>query len=110
MTVNSPIFLVATLHVNDMGNFQAGYVGPLKAINERHGVETIVATPQLTALEGTVAANVVALLRFPSQVALDEWYADPDYRPLIEARQAATDQTTSSLIALTPNGVAPNTT
>ncbi|WP_415919033.1 DUF1330 domain-containing protein [Tateyamaria sp. SN6-1] len=102
MSEQTPVFLVASLHVEDMASFQAGYVAPLKAINDRHGVEAIVATPHLTALEGQLTANVMAVLRFPSQSALDAWYADPEYLPLIEARQAATDQTTSALIALTP--------
>ncbi len=81
----------------------------MKAINYRHGVEAIVATPELTALEGEIKANVVAVLRFPSQVALDAWYSDPDYQPLIAARQAATDQTASTLIALKPMADRPNT-
>ncbi len=102
MSTQTPVFLVASLRVEDMTNFQVGYVAPLKAINDRHGVETIVATPQLTALEGALKASVMAVLRFPSQAALDAWYADPDYLPLIEARQAATDQTKSTIIALTP--------
>ncbi|MFL4470060.1 DUF1330 domain-containing protein [Tateyamaria armeniaca] len=102
MSTQTPVFLVASLRVEDMAGFQAGYVAPLKAINDRHGVETIVATPQLDALEGELKANVMAVLRFGSQAALDAWYSDPDYQPLIEVRHAATDQTASTLIALTP--------
>ena len=102
MSTQTPVFLVAALHVEDMASFQAGYVAPLKAINDRHGVETIVATPQLAGLEGELKSNVTAVLRFPSQVALDAWYADPDYQPLIEARQAVTDPAVSTLITLTP--------
>ncbi|WP_299733945.1 DUF1330 domain-containing protein [uncultured Tateyamaria sp.] len=102
MSTQIPVLLVASLRVEEMASFQAGYVAPLKAINDRHGVETIVATPQLDALEGELTANVMAVLRFPSQAALDAWYADPDYLPLIEARQAATDQSASTLVALTP--------
>ncbi|MEX3017619.1 DUF1330 domain-containing protein [Gymnodinialimonas hymeniacidonis] len=97
-----PVFLIALLEVQDMASFQAGYVGPLKAINDRHGVETIVATPMLSALEGAPTANVAAVLRFASQAALDAWYTDPDYQPLIHARQSSTDQSSSQLIALTP--------
>ncbi len=102
MTANSPAFLLASLRVEDMASFQAGYAAPLKAINERNGVETIVATPRIEALEGRPSANVIAVLRFPSQAALDAWYADPDYQPLIKVRQEATDPDASHLIALTP--------
>lgn len=102
MDTNSPVYLLALLSVTDMASFQAGYVGPLKVINERHGVEAIVATPHLAAIEGEVKENLVALLRFPSQAALDAWYADPEYQPLIEARKNTTDQSVSRLIALTP--------
>ena len=102
MSEQTPVFLVASLRVEDTASFQAGYVAPLKAINDRHGVETIVATPQLAVLEGELKSNVTAVLRFPSQVALDAWYSDPEYQPLITARQAATDQSASTLVALTP--------
>ena len=102
MNNNSPVYLLALLSVTDMASFQAGYVGPLKAINERHGVEAVVATPRLAAIEGEVSENLAAVLGFPSQTALDAWYADPDYQPLIDARQNATDQSVSRLIALTP--------
>ena len=102
MNNNSPVYLLALLSVTDMASFQAGDVGPLKAISERHGVEAVVATPRLAAIEGEVSENLAAVLRFPSQTALDAWYADPDYQPLIDARQNATDQSVSRLIALTP--------
>lgn len=102
MEDNSPVYLLALLSVTDMASFQAGYVGELKAINERHGVEAVVATPRLAAIEGEVKENLAAVLRFPSQAALDAWYADPEYQPLIEARKNTTDQSVSRLIALTP--------
>ncbi|MEO1346693.1 MAG: DUF1330 domain-containing protein [Pseudomonadota bacterium] len=102
METQTPVYLLALLSVRDMASFQAGYVGPLKAINERHGVEAVVATPKLQAIEGELSENLAAVLRFPSQEALDAWYADPDYQPLIAARQDATDLSVSRLIALTP--------
>ena len=102
METQAPVYLLALLAVKDMASFQAGYVGPLKAINDRHGVEAVVATPHLAAIEGEVRENLAAVLRFPSHAALDAWYSDPDYQPLIAARKNATDQSVSRLIALTP--------
>ncbi len=102
METQTPVFLLALLSVEDMASFQAGYAGPLKKINERHSVEVVVATPKLRALEGGLGENLVAVLRFPSQAVLEAWYADPEYLPLIAARQDATDLSVSRLIALTP--------
>lgn len=102
MDTQTPVYLLALLSFQDMASFQADYVGPLKAINDRHGVEAVVATPKLNAIEGTLSENLAAVLRFPSQETLDAWYADPDYQPLITARQNATDPSVSRLIALTP--------
>ncbi len=102
MDTQKPVFVIASLRVEDMARFQTDYVAPLKTINDRHGVETVVASPHLQVMEGDATLNVMAVLRFPSQAALDGWYADPDYQPLIATRQAATDQGASTLIALTP--------
>ncbi|MEL7277799.1 MAG: DUF1330 domain-containing protein [Pseudomonadota bacterium] len=102
MENQTPVYLLALLLVEDMDSFQSDYVGPLKEINERHGVEAVVATPRLAAIEGELSENLAAVLRFPSQAALDAWYADPDYQPLIAARRDTTSPSLSRLIALTP--------
>ena len=102
MMTEVPVYLLALLRVEDMEGFQAGYAGPLQQINKKHGVETLVATTQLATFEGETAENVAAILKFPSQASLDAWYADPEYQPLIKARQLTTDTGVSRLMSLTP--------
>ena len=102
MSNQTSVYLLALLKVEDMASLQSDYAAPLQAINARHSVETVVATPKLELLEGTSVYDVAAVLRFPSRAALDAWYADPDYQSLITARHEATNTEISKLIVLTP--------
>ncbi|MEM8797089.1 MAG: DUF1330 domain-containing protein [Pseudomonadota bacterium] len=104
MSDKSPVYLLALLKVEDLAGFLENYAGPLGPINARHGVEAVLRATQLRAIEGSVSENVAAVLRFPSEEALDAWYNDPDYAPLIEKRLQLTDGNVSRLIALTPVG------
>ncbi len=97
-----PVYVIALLKVDDMEALRTNYAAPLQEINARHGVEVLIATPRIEAIEGKVKENAIAILRFPSQASLDAWYSDPDYVPLINVRKDATDASISRLLALTP--------
>lgn len=78
-----------------MPAFQERYVGPLQAINARHGVELIVGTPSVQVLEGSYDKDLTVVLKFPSAQAQAAWYGDPDYQPLLKIRHAVTNTETS---------------
>ncbi|WP_299621724.1 hypothetical protein [uncultured Tateyamaria sp.] len=65
MDTRAPTFVVTQLNMTDMTRHQAEYADPLNAINDRHGVETAIATLIKPAKEGKVAANLIAVLHSP---------------------------------------------
>lgn len=95
---DAPAYLIAHLDIIDMEAFARDYVGPIQPINARHGAEPVIGTPAAEVKEGSHGANFTAVLRFPSRAALDAWYADPDYAPLIEVRRRLTRPETSTLL------------
>ncbi|CAD0187198.1 hypothetical protein RUESEDTHA_04110 [Ruegeria sp. THAF57] len=93
----SPVYMVASLRVDDMKPFLNGYVFPVTPMLEQAGAEILVATPQVQLLEGHYSANWSVIVRFPSQAAADGWYQSPEYQAMIPLRQGLTDTDVSTL-------------
>ena len=91
----NPVYMIVMLDVSDMEAFYADYAGPLAAHHQKHGVETLVGTPTPEVLEGTYDKSLTVVLKFPSAKAQRDWYADPDYQPLLKRRFELTDTDTS---------------
>ena len=101
MTNNEkPAFLIAQLEVTDMDRFMSEYAGPLQPINQRHGAELVVASPKTEVLEGNYKTHMTAVIRFSSEVKARAWYADEEYKPLIDVRKNLTNTETSSLVLI----------
>ena len=92
---SNPVYMIVMLDVSDMEEFIADYAGPLVAHHQKHGVETLVGTPTPEVLEGTYDKSLTVVLKFPSAQAQRDWYADPDYQPLLKRRFELTDADTS---------------
>ena len=106
---DAPVYMIVQLDVTDMPTFMADYAGPLQAVHARHGVETLVATPSPTVLEGCYDKSLTVVLKFPSAEAQKAWYSDPDYQPLLKRRFELTD-TDSSVALVVPQFSAPPAT
>lgn len=104
---DTPVYMIVQLDVTDMTAFMTDYAGPLQDIHARHGVETLVATPSPTVLEGTYDKSLVVVLKFPSVEAQKAWYGDPDYQPLLKRRFELTDTDTSVALVVPQFGAAP---
>ena len=100
MSDAKPVYMIVMLDVTDTAAFFEDYVGPLQAIHARHGVKVLAATPEPTVLEGRYDKTLTVVLEFPSAQAQARWYADPDYRPLIDRRRALTNTDTSVALVL----------
>ncbi len=96
---DTPHYLIAQLEITDFDAFRSEYVEPLQPINARYGAKPVIGTPAAEVKEGSYGPNFTAVLEFPSKAALDGWYADPDYAPLIEARKRLTNPDTSILLS-----------
>ena len=92
---DTPVYMIVMLDILDMDTFMSEYAGPLQSIHEKYGVETVVATPSPQVLEGAYNKSITVVLKFPSAEAQQDWYADPDYQPLMQRRFELTDTATS---------------
>jgi uncharacterized protein (DUF1330 family) len=102
-----PVYLIAMLDIRDMEAFRTDYVGPLAAHNRKHGVETLVGAPAPEVLEGAYDKSLTVVLKFPSAEAQEDWYADPEYQPLLKRRFELTD-TETSVAVVAPQFQAPS--
>ncbi|WP_224814984.1 DUF1330 domain-containing protein [Hasllibacter sp. MH4015] len=93
-------YVIAQLDVTDPDAFMESYAKPLGPLYERHGGKVIAASMAPAIVEGASTANMVAVLEFPSEDAFENWYGDPDYKPLLAKRRALTRMGSSRLIAL----------
>jgi len=98
MNTESPVYMIVQLKIENLESFRSDYAPSIGAINERHGVEVIVGTPEVDILEGDYERNFTVVLKFPSKAAQQAWYSDPDYLPLKELRLRITAQDQSSII------------
>ncbi|MDA0785869.1 MAG: DUF1330 domain-containing protein [Proteobacteria bacterium] len=84
-------YVTAALTITDPSWIEA-YGPPVHALVEKHGGRYLAQTSDVTKMEGDDAApNVVVLLAFPNQAAVEALYADPDYKPWFESRKAGSN-------------------
>jgi uncharacterized protein (DUF1330 family) len=83
-------YLIAEHTITDAARFEEyrAKVGPLIA---RHGGRYITKAGSHKVLEKAVwKPERVVIIEFPDMAALNAWYDDPQYQPLIKLRQGAT--------------------
>ncbi len=98
MSDQAPAYAIVQLDITDMERFFGEYAMHMQPINQAYGVEVLVDSPDVEALEGTYDRNFTVVLKFPSAQAARAWYSDPAYQPLKAKRQALTNAQRSSLI------------
>lgn len=96
-------YLIAQVKVNDDA-WIPDYAASVHPIVEKHGGKYLSRSGNITKIEGDKCdANLVAVIQFPSQDALQSFVSDPEYAPYATARQAGTD---SQFIAIDDTDVA----
>ncbi|MEM9611014.1 MAG: DUF1330 domain-containing protein [Actinomycetota bacterium] len=98
---DTSVYLIVELEITEPERFWSDYAAHLAPIHERHGVEILLGGPPAEIVEGVVAQNFVAVLRFPSAAAQRAWYEDPEYQPL-KARRLGTTNSETSRVMLAP--------
>ena len=84
-------YLVAHVKVND-NSWIPNYAANVHDIVHRHGGKYLTRCGNITALEGEAPdTDLVAIIEFPTEDALNAFMADPEYAPYAQARQAGTD-------------------
>ena len=86
-----PHYLIAQVKVND-DSWIPEYAAKVHDIVHRHGGKYLSRSGNITTLEGPDStANLVAVIEFPNEDALQAFVKDPDYAPYAKARQDGTD-------------------
>ena len=81
-------YVMAALTITDPSWIET-YGQPVNALVENHGGRYLAQTPDVRAMEGDDdAPSVIVLLEFPDQAAVEAFYADPEYKPWLESRNA----------------------
>lgn len=84
-----PAYLIAEHQITDPAKFEA-YRAAAAPLIARHGGRYITRGGSHVQLEPDNAVwhpVRVVIIEFPDKGALDAWYADPDYQPLIALRR-----------------------
>ncbi len=91
-----PAYIHAAIEITDAALYDE-YRRQVPALIARHGGRYLVRGGAVTVLEGERAAQRQVILEFPDMTALQNFYRDPEYVPLIALRQRAAR---GSLIAI----------
>ncbi|NOR61401.1 MAG: DUF1330 domain-containing protein [Rhodobacteraceae bacterium] len=81
-------YINAFIETPDFPAFYANYIAPSAPILERHGGVILAATNEVDVKEDPMPKGFAVLFEFPSKDALQAFYVDPEYVPLIEVRRA----------------------
>ncbi len=81
-------YLIVNLDVHDAEAYEE-YKSGAAGLVERHGGEYLVRGGDFDVLEGNWTPSRLVVLRFPSRAALDAFYADPEYAPLMAIRHSS---------------------
>lgn len=100
-------YLIANVKVTDPG-WIPDYAANVHEIVHRHGGKYLSRSGNVTTLEGTEStADMIALIEFPTEAALQAFMADPEYAPFANARKAGTDSQLLGIDAVDAAGTIP---
>ena len=100
-------YLIAQVKVND-DSWIPDYAANVHDMVHRHGGKYLSRSGNITTLEGEeCTADLIALIEFPTEDALNAFMADPDYAPYAKARQAGTDSQLIGIDATDAAGTIP---
>ena len=84
-------YLIAQVKVND-DSWIPDYAAKVHDIVHRHDGKYLARSGNIAAIEGDAPdLNLVAVIEFPSEDAMNAFVNDPEYAPFAAARQAGTD-------------------
>ena len=102
-----PVFLLANLVIDDPARYRL-YEKGFFPLLKRHGGALLTYDDAPRTLEGAAPpAGRLIILTFPSEAAVDAWYADPDYQAICEDRRAGSRLAFLTLVRGLPPRPAP---
>lgn len=79
-------YMIVMGTVHDRPAFFSGYMPGLPALYERHGGRYMAVTGEVETLEGETGFQSIVLSRWPDMQSARDFWEDPDYRTLANAR------------------------
>ncbi|MEO1039881.1 MAG: DUF1330 domain-containing protein [Pseudomonadota bacterium] len=79
-------YMIVSGTVFDRPAFGAGYAAKLPPLYARHGGEYVAVTGNIETLEGETEYQSMVISRWPNAQAARDFWNDPDYRELADAR------------------------
>ncbi len=101
-----PVYFLATVSVTDWDTFGNDYSPVAVPGILAAGGEVLVASQEVTVVEGEYAHNWTVVVKFPSAEAATGFYGSPDYQAVIPVRHGATN-TETSVLMVAPQFVPP---
>jgi uncharacterized protein (DUF1330 family) len=80
--MSNPVYLIAHIDVKDYESYLTEYGFPLLEQLTEIGAEVLAADSSFNVLEGTWPGNWVAIIKFPSEKVMSEFYTSEKYAPL----------------------------
>lgn len=100
-------YLIAQVKVND-DSWIPDYAANVHDIVHRHGGKYLSRSGNISALEGEkIPADLVAVVEFPTEDAMNAFMSDPEYAPYAKSRQAGTDSVLFGIDATDGAGTIP---
>jgi uncharacterized protein (DUF1330 family) len=87
-----PAYVLAMMAIHDPDTYRQ-YTDRTPATVKKYGGRFLTRGEPVTTLEGTVYADRLVILEFPTQAQAEAWYADPEYQEAVRFRQAASVMT-----------------
>ena len=80
--MSNPVYLIAQIDVKDYEKYIAEYGFPLLEQLTEIGAEVLVADSNFDVVEGDWPGNWIAIIKFPSEAVMSEFYYSEKYAPL----------------------------
>jgi uncharacterized protein (DUF1330 family) len=81
-------YVIANIEVTDAAAY-ADYRKGVAATITRYGGRFLARGGTVESLEGTFVPKRIVIIEFPSMAAARQWYASPEYAPLLAMRKRA---------------------
>jgi uncharacterized protein (DUF1330 family) len=90
------VYIVNTYDINDFEMFNK-YPPKVRPLQEKHGAKVLAMEINPKALEG-IPKTMNAIIEFPSEGAVDNFYNDPEYQAFIDLRHNSTSNCTMLML------------
>ena len=90
------VYIVNAYDINDFGMFSE-YPPKVRPLLEKHGAKVLAMETNPKALEG-IPKTMNAIIEFPSENAVNNFYNDPEYQAFINLRHNSTSNCTMLML------------